>query len=105
APAETAERHRRARDTRYVAVTPASDGMTHLEALLPAEDATALNTALTTAATHARRTDTTTGRPTRTSDQRRADALADLGWAALAACTDPTNHPATAGSAAAGRPT
>ena len=94
APVEQAERHRAARDRRYVAIMPASDGMAHLEALLPAEDATALNTALNVAAADAKRADTATGAPARTKDQRRADALAALGWAALAACADAATIPA-----------
>ncbi|TDD69632.1 HNH endonuclease [Jiangella aurantiaca] len=104
APVKTAERHRAARDRRYVAMSPASDGMAHLEALLSAEDATALNTALNAAAADAKRADAAAGRPPRTKDQRRADALADLGWAALAACTDAagtaTGHAGTGHQAA-----
>ncbi|TDD72072.1 HNH endonuclease [Jiangella aurantiaca] len=88
APVETAERHELARDRRYVAVTPASDGMAFLEAFLPAEDATAFDTALNAAAADAKRADAVAGRPARTKDQRRADALAELGWAALTACAD-----------------
>ncbi|TDD65058.1 DUF222 domain-containing protein, partial [Jiangella aurantiaca] len=93
APVQTAERHENARDRRYVAVTPASDGMTHLEASLPAEDAIALNTALNAAAADAKRADAAAGRPARTQDQRRTDALADLGWAFLTACTDTATGP------------
>ena len=93
APVEQAERHRAARDRRYVAVMPASDGMAHLEALLPAEDATALNTALNVAAADAKRADAAAGVPARTKDQRRADALAALGWAALAACAEAATVP------------
>ncbi|PZF85857.1 HNH endonuclease signature motif containing protein [Jiangella anatolica] len=93
APVETAERHRLAREGRYVAVTPASDGMAFLEALLPAEDATALNTVLKVAAADAKRADTAAGRPVRGYDQRRADALAELGWAALAACAGMERRP------------
>jgi hypothetical protein len=95
APVETAERHRVARDRRHVSVTPASDGMAFLEALLPAEDAVAINTALNVAAADAKRADAAAGLPSRTKDQRRADALAELGWAALAACADAaTGHAA-----------
>ncbi|PZF80120.1 DUF222 domain-containing protein [Jiangella anatolica] len=86
APVETAVRHRIARDGRCVTVTPVSEGMAWLEARLPAEDATALNTALNVAAADAKRADAAAGAPARTKDQRRADALAELGWAALAAC-------------------
>ncbi|PZF81983.1 hypothetical protein C1I92_18820 [Jiangella anatolica] len=88
APMETAERARAARDGRYVAVMPASDGMAFLEALLSADDATALNTALTSAAADAKRADVAAGAPMRTVDQRREDALAELGWAALTRCAD-----------------
>ena len=99
APVEAAERHAAARDRRYVCVTPASDGMAFLEALLPAEDATALNTALNAAAADAKRADVAAGLPARTKDQRRADALADLGWAALGACADAATGHAQQGSA------
>ncbi|WP_160312765.1 HNH endonuclease signature motif containing protein [Jiangella alkaliphila] len=99
APVETAERHRRARDGRYVAVTPASDGMAFLEALIPAEDATAWDTVLNVAAADAKRADAAAGVPARTRDQRRADALAELGWAALGACADgATGYASTAGT-------
>ncbi len=107
APVETAERQRVARDGRYVSVTPASDGMAFLEARLPAEDAAALDTVLNVAAADAKRADTAAGAPARTRDQRRADALAALGWAALAACADGTTAPtatAAAGDAATGGP-
>ena len=106
APVEQAERHRAARDRRYVAIMPASDGMAHLEALLPAEDATALNTALNVAAADAKRADTATGAPARTKDQRRADALAALGWAALTTCAEGATSPlaTAAGRTAADAP-
>src|ERR1700754_4913286 len=78
APVEAAERHQIAREGRYVAVTPASDGMAPLEARLPAEDAIALNATLNAAADAAKRADTAAGAPARTHDQRRADALAAL---------------------------
>jgi hypothetical protein len=96
APVEAAERHAIARDSRYVAVTPASDGMAHLEARLPAEDAAALDAALNVAAADLKRADAAAGEPVRSKDQRRADALAELGWAALAACTDSTTQSAAA---------
>ncbi|MBB5785660.1 HNH endonuclease signature motif containing protein [Jiangella mangrovi] len=88
APVSAAERHQVARDSRYVVVTPASDGMAQLEARLPAEDAAALNTALNAAAADLKRADAAAGGPVRSKDQRRADALAELGWAALTACAD-----------------
>ncbi|WP_116952445.1 HNH endonuclease signature motif containing protein [Jiangella endophytica] len=102
APVETAERNRVARDGRYVAVTPASDGMAFLEALLPAEDATALHTALNSAAADAKRADAAAGLPVRPHDHRRADALAELAWAALAACADVAGGGAAGGGAAGG---
>ncbi|WP_162605626.1 HNH endonuclease signature motif containing protein [Jiangella ureilytica] len=100
APVEAAERHAIARESRYVAVTAASDGMAHLEALLRAEDAMALDTVLTVAAADATRADAAAGGPVRTKDQRRADALAELGWAALAACAGPASGNAATGRAA-----
>ncbi|WP_267901626.1 DUF222 domain-containing protein, partial [Jiangella rhizosphaerae] len=93
APTEAADRYETARERRYVAITPASDGMAHLEARLPAADAAALDTALNAAAADAKRADAAAGVPARTKDQRRADALAELGWAALTACADGTTTP------------
>ncbi|RIQ31151.1 DUF222 domain-containing protein [Jiangella rhizosphaerae] len=93
APVEAADRYEAARERRYVAITPASDGMAHLEARLPAADAAALDTALNAAAADAKRADAAAGLPARTKDQRRADALAELGWAALTACADGTTTP------------
>ncbi|PZF80229.1 hypothetical protein C1I92_27260 [Jiangella anatolica] len=104
APVETAERHRAACERRYVAVTPASDGMAFLEALLPAEAATALDTALNAAAADAKRADAAAGTPARTRAQHRADALAELGWAALAVCADAAAGPATATARPGGAP-
>ncbi|SDS62686.1 HNH endonuclease signature motif containing protein [Jiangella sp. DSM 45060] len=94
APAETGQRHLEAREGRYAAVTPAAEGMAFLEALLSAEDATALATALNSAAADAKRADAALGAPARSHDQRRADALAELAWTALAACNaSPTARP------------
>ncbi|RIQ28212.1 HNH endonuclease signature motif containing protein, partial [Jiangella rhizosphaerae] len=93
APVEAADRYEAARERRYVVITPASDGMAHLEARLPAADAAALDTALNAAAADAKRADAAAGVPARTKDQRRADALAELGWAALTACADGTTAP------------
>lgn len=89
-PAESAQRHTHARQRRFVAVTPAEDGMAWLEAFLPAEDASAVKTILDAAAETAKRRDREAGCPTRTADQRRADALAHLAWTALT-----TGHPGT----------
>lgn len=84
-PADAAARAERARAGRYVAVTPVEDGMAWLEALLPAEDAQAVATVLDAAAEAGKRGDREAARPARTVSQRRADALAQLAWAALAA--------------------
>jgi Domain of unknown function (DUF222) len=70
-----------AKDNRYVRVTPARDGMAWLEAYLPAEDAAALQTAIEAAAAAMKRTNPDDGR---TVAQRHADALAQMGWLALA---------------------
>ncbi|TDD70195.1 HNH endonuclease [Jiangella aurantiaca] len=104
APVEAADRYEAARERRYVAITPASDGMAHLEALLPAADAAAIDTALNAAAADAKRADTAAGLPARTKDQRRADALAELGWAALTACADGATGPLTRTAGSAGGP-
>ncbi|MBB5788311.1 DUF222 domain-containing protein [Jiangella mangrovi] len=79
APVTVAERHRAAREERYVSVMPASDGMAHLEARLRAEDAIALNARSNADAADLKRADAAAGAPARTHDQRRADALAALG--------------------------
>ncbi|RIQ33707.1 HNH endonuclease [Jiangella rhizosphaerae] len=104
APVEAADRYEAARERRYVAITPASDGMAHLEARLPAADAAALDTALNAAAADAKRADAAAGLPARTKDQRRADALAELGWAALTACADGTTTPLAHAAGVAGTP-
>jgi hypothetical protein len=62
---------------RRVCVTPRDDGMTELWALLPAEGAAAVMTAVDALAS------VTSADDPRTADQRRADALVDLGVAAL----------------------
>ena len=76
-PAPAEQRRQRAVADRCVRVRPAGDGMASLWALLPAEDAAALD-----AAVNALASVTSAGDP-RTVDQRRADALVDLGVAAL----------------------
>jgi hypothetical protein len=60
-----------------VCLTPRDDGMTELWALLPAEGAAAVVTAIDALAS------VTSANDPRTPDQRRADALVDLGVAAL----------------------
>ncbi|HEY3632300.1 MAG TPA: DUF222 domain-containing protein, partial [Jatrophihabitantaceae bacterium] len=62
---------------RRVCLTPRDDGMTELWAVLPAEGAAAVVTAVDALAS------VTSADDPRTSDQRRADALVDLGVAAL----------------------
>jgi hypothetical protein len=80
-PATMASKARNANDNRYVRFTPAKDGMAWLEAYLPAEDAAAVQTAVEAAAAAMKRSDPGDGR---TQAQRRADALTQLGWLALA---------------------
>ncbi len=62
---------------RRVSLRPVGDGMAELWALLPAEGAAAIMSAVTALAAETARGDE------RTADQRRADALVDLGVAAL----------------------
>ena len=80
-PETMAGKAQNAKDNRYVRFTPAKDGMAWLEAYLPADDAAALQTAVDAAAAAMKRADPGDGR---TLAQRRADALAQLGWLALA---------------------
>ena len=76
-PAPAEQRHHRALADRCVRHTPADDGMATLWALLPAEGAAALMQAVDALAS------VTSADDPRTVDQRRADALVDLGVAAL----------------------
>ena len=76
-PAPAEQRHQRAVADRCVRVRPAEDGMASLWALLPAEGAAALDAAVNALASG------TSADDPRTVDQRRADALVDLGVAAL----------------------
>ncbi|MBD0292405.1 MAG: DUF222 domain-containing protein [Jiangellaceae bacterium] len=76
-----ATKAQQATERRFVQVTPAEDGMAWLEAYLPAADAAAINTALDAAAAAVKQADPADGR---TRGQRRADALAEMGWLALA---------------------
>lgn len=69
---QSGARHRRARAERRVTLVPQDDGMAGLWALLPAEQAVAIRDRVTALAGEAPRDDT------RTADQRRADAFADL---------------------------
>ena len=76
-PASAEQRHQRALGDRCVRVRPVEDGMASLWALLPAEGAAALMAAVDALAS------VTSADDPRTADQRRADALVDLGAAAL----------------------
>lgn len=99
APVGSEQRHQRAREGRYVRLTPGEDGMTYLDGLLPAEDAAALKAVLEAGQQALKHRDTTTGDPrARTADQRRADTLAQLAWTALthARLTPATNTTGTA---------
>ena len=76
-PARVDEHRAHAMTERRVCVSPREDGMTELWALLPAEGAAAVMAAVDSLASVTSATDP------RTADQRRADALVDLGIAAL----------------------
>ena len=90
------DRHADALTERRVVLTPSTDGMAELWALLPADGAQALLTAVQALA------DRTDPADPRTADQRRADALIDLGCHALTECTART-RPARPRTDAAGR--
>jgi hypothetical protein len=77
APARTELQRDEAMAERRVCVTPRDDGMAELWALLPAEGAAALRAAVDALAS------ATPDDDPRSADQRRADALVDLGVAAL----------------------
>src|SRR5690625_3084342 len=81
APRDTEEAHARAREDRRVWAQPGLDGMGTLGAELPIEDLAAVMTAIEAAAAAAKTTDPDDGR---SMDNRRADALAAMGWTALA---------------------
>ena len=76
-PARVEEQRAQAMTERRVCVSPREDGMAELWALLPAEGAAAVMAAINCLASVTSATDL------RTADQRRADALVDLGIAAL----------------------
>ena len=76
-PADAEMRHQRAMADRRVCITPQEDGMAELWALLPADGAAAVGSAVDALA---RRMDRSGGR---TMDNRRADALVELAVAAL----------------------
>src|SRR5690625_2412217 len=81
APKDTEQAHARARAERRVWAQPGLDGMGTFGAELPVEDLAALMTAIEAAAAAAKTADPDDGR---TMDNRRADALAAMGWSALA---------------------
>ncbi len=81
-PDTMAARAEKAIQNRFVRTSPTKDGMAWLEAYLPAADAAAIETAIEAAAAAMKRSDPDDGR---TKAQRRADALAQMGWLALAA--------------------
>ena len=76
-PASAEQRRQRALGDRCVRVRPVEDGMASLWALLPAEGAAAVMAAVDALAS------VTSADDPRTADHRRADALVDLGAAAL----------------------
>ena len=76
-PARVDEHRAHAMTERRVCLSPREDGMSELWALLPAEGAAAVLAAIDSLASVTSATDP------RTADQRRADALVDLGVAAL----------------------
>jgi hypothetical protein len=79
-PVTVEQRRADAFSRRQVSCVPAEDGMAWLEAYLPAEDAAALMAAIEAAVAAMKRESPDDGR---TVDQRRADALAQMGWLAL----------------------
>src|SRR5690625_442396 len=81
APTDTEQAHARARAGRRVWAQPGLDGMGTFGAELPLEDLAALMTAIEAAAAAAKTADPD---DERTMDNRRADALAAMGWSALA---------------------
>src|SRR5690625_4137313 len=81
APTDAEQGHARARAERRVWAQPGLDGMGTFGAELPVEDLAALMTAIEAAAAAAKTADPDDGR---TMDNRRADALAAMGWSTLA---------------------
>ncbi|MBB5786716.1 HNH endonuclease signature motif containing protein [Jiangella mangrovi] len=100
APQEAEESRARAAADRCVRVSPAENGMAWIEALMRAEDAAAVEAVLDSGEKALKRADADAGDArARTRDQRRADVLARLAWAALAAGRI---DPAAAGTTASG---
>src|SRR5699024_3879144 len=81
APTDAEQAHARARAERRVWAQPGLDGMATFGAELPVEDLAALMTAIEAAANAEKNASPDDGR---TMDNRRADALAAMGWSALA---------------------
>src|SRR5690625_811975 len=81
APNEAEQANARARAGRRVWAQPGLDGMGTFGAEVPVEDLAALMTAIEAAAAAAKTADPDDGR---SMDNRRADALAAMGWSALA---------------------
>ena len=81
-PRDPVEQHTDAAAQRHVDIYPAEHGMAHLIALLPADGAALIATALDTAATRTAAAAGAGGDP-RTVAQRRADALVDLATCTL----------------------
>src|SRR5690625_1112483 len=80
APTDTEQAHARARAERRVWAQPGLDGMGTFGAELPVEDLAALMTAIEAAANAEKNASPDDGR---SMDNRRADALAAMGWSAL----------------------
>lgn len=90
-PADVEERHQRAAADRRVCITPVEDGMAELWALLPADGAAAVRTALDRIA---RRMGRSAGR---SMDNRRADALVEIAAAAWAGAASSATTAGVAG--------
>src|SRR5690625_2660834 len=91
APKDTEQAHARARAERRVWAQPGLDGMATFGAELPVEDLAALMTAIEAAANAEKNASPDDGR---SMDNRRADALAAMGWSALAQGHIGTSHAA-----------
>src|SRR5699024_7779966 len=97
APKDAEEAHGRARAERQVWAQPGLDGMGTFGAELPVEDLAALMTAIDAAAAKTADPD-----DERTMDNRRADALAAMGWTALATGHNGSDHAAASDSSTNG---
>src|SRR5690625_4352381 len=95
APADAEQAHARARAGRRVWAQPGLDGMGTFGAELPVEDLAALMTAIEAAASAEKSASPDDGR---SMDNRRADALAAMGWSALADGHIGSSHVAASGS-------